>query len=146
MRTYSVKKNEIKRKWYVVDATNQPVGRLAAVIAQVLYGKNKPTFSYHVDVGDHVIVINAEKARLTGNSKRDELIYRHTGWPGGIKSVSRGKLLLTKPEMLIQKAVWGMMPKHKLGRAMFKKLKIYRGPEHPHEMQKPEVLEIGGAR
>ncbi|KAA0228437.1 MAG: 50S ribosomal protein L13 [Fimbriimonadales bacterium] len=143
MSTYSVKSKDIERKWYVVDATNQPVGRIAAAVAQVLRGKNKPTFAYNQDVGDHVIVINAEKARLTGNNKKDELIHHHTGWPGGLRAVSRGTLLESKPEKLIYRAVWGMLPKHRLGHEIIKKLKVYRGPDHPHAAQNPIDLNLG---
>ena len=143
MGTYSVKQEDIQRKWYVVDATGQPVGRIAAAVAQVLRGKHKPMFAYNADVGDHVIVINAAKAKLTGNGKSDELIYWHTGYPGGIKSVSRGKMLTTKPEKLIEKAVWGMLPKHRLGRKTFAKLTVYAGAEHPHTAQSPEPLAVG---
>lgn len=130
-------------KWYLVDATDIPVGRLAGAVAQVLRGKHKPTFAYNIDVGDHVIVINASKIRLSGNSKKDELVYHHTGYPGGIKSVSRGKLLETKPEKLVERAVWGMLPKHRLGRKTFAKLKVYAGAEHPHAAQNPEPLNVG---
>lgn len=143
MGTYAVKPKEIKRKWYVVDATNQPVGRLASAVARVLRGKHKPQFAYNADVGDHVIVINAEKAILTGN-KRDELVYWNSLYPGGLKSASRGKLLSANPERLIRKAVWGMLPKHKLGRQLYRKLRVYSGPEHPHAAQNPERLEVGG--
>lgn len=142
MNTYSVKPEDIKRKWYVVDATGQPVGRIAAAVAQVLRGKHKPMFAYNADVGDHVIVINAAQAKLTG-SKKDELVHWHTGYPGGIKSISREKLLETKPEKLIERAVWGMLPKHRLGRKVFAKLNVYAGPEHPHAAQNPEPLKIG---
>lgn len=131
-----------ERKWYVVDAANKPIGRVAAVVAQVLRGKHKPTFSYNEDCGDHVIVINAERALLKGNSKPNELIYRHSGYPGGIKSVSRGKLLKERPELLIERAVWGMLPKHRLGRKIYGKLKVYRGPDHPHGNHKPAPLEV----
>ncbi len=143
MKTYAVKQSDIERKWYVVDAAGQPVGRLAAKVAKILYGKHKPMFAYNADVGDYVIVINAEKAILTGN-KSEELVYWHTLHPGGIKSISRGKLLDKNPEKLLYRAIWGMLPKHKLGRSMIKKLHIYSGPEHPHEAQKPEPLNIGG--
>ena len=121
-RTTSYKPGDIERKWYVVDAAGIPVGRLAAQVSLVLRGKNKPNFVYNADCGDFVIVINADKAVLTGN-KSDEVIYWHTGWPGGLKNVARGKMLEEKPEMLIEKAVWGMMPKTKLAKAMVKKLK-----------------------
>ncbi|MBA3725678.1 MAG: 50S ribosomal protein L13 [Armatimonadetes bacterium] len=143
MSTYSVKPEDIQRKWYIVDATGHPIGRLAGAVAQVLRGKHKPMFAYNADVGDHVIVINAGKAKLTGKNKQDELVYWHTGYPGGIKSVSRGKLMKTHPERLIEKAVWGMLPKHKLGRATYAKLKVYAGEEHPHTAQMPESLKIG---
>lgn len=143
MSTYSVKPEDIQRKWYIVDATGHPVGRLAGAVAQVLRGKHKPMFAYNADVGDHVIVINAGKAKLTGKNKQDELVYWHTGYPGGIKSVSRGKLMKTHPERLIEKAVWGMLPKHKLGRATYAKLKVYASDEHPHTAQMPEPLKIG---
>lgn len=130
------------QKWYLVDATGIPVGRLAGAVAQVLRGKHKPTFAYNQDVGDHVIVINASKIKLSGNSKGDELVYHHTGYPGGIKSISRGKLLETKPEKLVERAVWGMLPKHRLGRKTFDKLKVYAGAEHPHAAQNPEPLKV----
>jgi large subunit ribosomal protein L13 len=140
-RTYSAKPNEIERKWFVVDATGVPVGRIAAQVAQILRGKHKPTFTYNQDCGDFVVIINTDRAVLTGN-KRDELIYWHSGWPDGLKNVSRGKMLDENSDKLVAKAVWGMMPKTKLGHAMFKKLKTYRGEEHPHEAQQPEVLKV----
>ncbi len=140
-RTYSQPKETIERKWYVVDATGIPVGRLAAQVAQVLRGKNKPTFTYNQDCGDFVVVINAERAVLTGN-KQDELIYWHSMWPGGLKSISRGRMQETNPTRLIEKAVWGMTSKSKLGHQIIKKLKVYAGPEHPHSAQMPELLDI----
>ncbi|MBL8049007.1 MAG: 50S ribosomal protein L13 [Chthonomonas sp.] len=140
-RTFSAKPAEIDRKWHIVDATGLPVGRIAAQVAQVLRGKHKPTFTYNQDCGDFVVIINADRAVLTG-SKRDELIYWHTMWPGGLRSVSRGKMLDEKADQLVAKAVWGMMPKTKLGRAMFKKLKVYTGSEHPHEAQQPTPLKV----
>lgn len=143
MGTYAVKPSDVKRKWFVVDATGQPVGRLACSVAQVLRGKNNPMFAYNADMGDHVIIINASKAILTGN-KRDELVYWHSMYPGGIKSISRGKLLDTNPERLIRKAVWGMLPKHRLGHSIIKKLEIYAGAEHPHAAQNPEPMKVGG--
>ncbi len=143
MGTYAVKHKEVERDWFIVDATNQPIGRLACSVAMVLRGKHKPTFAYNADVGDHVIVINAEKAILTGN-KKDELIYWHTLHPQGLRSVSRGKLLAEKPERLIYKAIWGMLPKHKLGQEVIKKLRVYRGSDHPHTGQNPKKLEVGG--
>ena len=140
-RTTSYKPGDIEHKWYVVDASGIPVGRLAAQVSLVLRGKNKPNFVYNADCGDFVIVINADKAVLTGG-KADEVIYWHTGWPGGLKNVARGKMLEEKPDMLIEKAVWGMMPKTKLGKAMVKKLKVYAGADHPHEAQSPEPLDV----
>lgn len=140
-RTYTPKGGSVDRKWYVVDAAGIPVGRLAGQVAQVLRGKNKPTFTYNVDCGDFVVIINAEKAVLTGN-KKDELIYWHTGWPGGLRNVSRGKLQETDPVQLVEKAIWGMTPKTKLGKQIFKKLKVYAGPDHPHAAQNPEPLNI----
>ena len=140
-RTTTVKAGTIERKWYIVDAAGIPVGRLAAQVAQVLRGKHKPTFAYNADVGDFVIVINADKVVLTGN-KQDELIYWHTMWPGGLRSVSRGKMLEEKPAKLVEKAIWGMIPKTKLGKQVYAKLKVYAGADHPHAAQNPEVLDI----
>jgi large subunit ribosomal protein L13 len=140
-RTYTNKAGSIEHKWFVVDAAGVPVGRLAAQVAQVLRGKNKPTFQYNCDCGDFVVIINAEKTVLTGN-KADELIYWHSGWPGGIKNVSRGDMLANDPVKMVEKAVWGMTPKTKLGKAIFKKLKVYAGSEHPHAAQNPLPLNI----
>ena len=140
-RTTTVKEGSVVRKWYVVDATGVPVGRLASQVAQVLRGKHKPTFAYNADCGDFVVVINAEKVELTGN-KKDELIYWHTGWPDGLRNVERGKLLEDNPERLVSKAIWGMIPKTKLGHKIFTKLKVYRGSEHPHAAQNPEPLKV----
>lgn len=140
-RTYTNKAGDIQRSWYVVDAAGVPVGRLAAQVAQVLRGKNKPTFQYNADCGDFVIIVNADKVVLSGN-KKDELIYWHTGWPGGLRNVSRGQLLDENPVRLVEKAVWGMCPKTKLGKALFKKLKVYAGPDHPHAGQNPQPLDI----
>ncbi|MBV6458900.1 MAG: 50S ribosomal protein L13 [Fimbriimonadaceae bacterium] len=141
-RTTTAKPDTIERKWHVVDATGQPVGRLAAQVAKILRGKHKPTFTYNQDCGDFVIVINAERAVLTGNHKADDLIYWHSGWPGGLKNVSRGKMLAERPEDLVTKAIWGMVPKTKLGKQIIKKLKVYRGSEHPHAAQQPQPLKI----
>lgn len=141
-RTTSVKEESIERKWYVVDAAGHSLGRLAGQVAQVLRGKHKPTFAYNADVGDFVVIINADKVVLTGN-KKDELIYWHTMWPGGLRNVSRGELLEENPVRLVEKAVWGMTPKTKLGHQIIKKLKVYAGPEHPHAAQNPEPLNIG---
>ncbi|MBN8690101.1 MAG: 50S ribosomal protein L13 [Armatimonadetes bacterium] len=141
-RTYSASKENIERNWHVVDATGVPVGRLAAQVAQVLRGKHKATFTYNQDCGDFVVIINADRAVLTG-TKGDELIYWHSGWPGGLKNVSRSKMLADNPEKLVSKAVWGMLPKTKLGHQIFTKLKVYSGPNHPHTAQDPKPLEIG---
>ncbi len=141
-RTYSAKPETVERKWHVVDATGIPVGRLASQVAQILRGKHKPTFSYHVDTGDFVVIVNADKVALTGG-KGKELLYWHTGWPGGIRNISREDLLEKNPVRLVEKAVWGMVPKGKLGRQIIKKLKVYAGPDHPHAAQLPTPLEIG---
>ena len=141
-RTYTAKPSTIERKWHVVDATGVPIGRLAAAVSQVLRGKHKPTFTYNMDCGDFVIVVNADKAVWTGNNKPDELLYWHTGWPGGLRNISRGDMLETKPEKLIEKVVWGMLPKTKLGKATFKKLKVYSGSDHPHAAQNPVAMEV----
>lgn len=140
-RTTTVKPGDIQPKWHVVDATNIPVGRLAAQVAQVIRGKHKPNFAYNADCGDFVIVINAGKAVLTGR-KGEELIYWHTMYPGGIRNVQRGTLLEENPVKLIEKAVWGMTPKTKLGHQIIKKLKVYAGDEHPHAAQNPTPLNI----
>lgn len=142
MKTYMAKAEEVKRKWYVVDAEGKTLGRMASQIASILRGKHKPTFTPNVDTGDFVIVINAEKVVLTGN-KLDEKLYRHHSlYPGGLKETPYRKILQTKPELAIEEAVRRMLPKGPLGRKMFKKLKVYRGPVHNHEAQKPEVLEL----
>jgi large subunit ribosomal protein L13 len=140
-RTTTVKEGSIDHKWYVVDAAGVPVGRLAGQVAQVLRGKHKPNFAYNADCGDFVIVINADKVVLTGN-KKDELIYWHTTWPGGLRSVSRGQQLETKPVKLVEKVIWGMMPKTLLGQKLFKRCKVYAGTDHPHAAQNPEPLKI----
>ena len=140
-RTTTHKKGTVQSTWHVVDATGIPVGRLAGQVAQIIRGKHKPDFQYNADCGDFVIIINAEKAVLTGN-KKDELVYWHTMWPGGLRNVSRGKMLELNPEKAIEKAVWGMTPKTKLGHQIIKKLKVYAGPTHPHEAQNPQPLSI----
>lgn len=144
MKTYMAKPNEVEQKWYIVDASGRTLGRLATEIATVLRGKNKPQFTPHVDTGDFVIVINAEKIVLTGKKLEQKMFYRHSGYPGGLKEIDYQTLLRTKPELAIEKAVKGMLPHNSLGRAINKKLKVYRGAEHPHAAQKPEVLEIKG--
>lgn len=142
MRTYTAKPNEIERKWFVVNAEGKSLGRLAAEVAKILRGKHKPIFTPHVDTGDHVIVLNADKITLTGTNKASELIYSHSGYPGGLKSVTRGKLLAERPERLLMIAVKGMLPHNKLGDSMLTKLRVYRGATHPHVAQKPEPLEF----
>lgn len=141
-RTTVVKESDIERKWYVVDAAGVPLGRLAAQVAQILRGKHKPMFAYNMDCGDFVIVVNADKVTLTGN-KEEELLHHHTGWPGGLRSITRGKMLADKPVKLVEKVIWGMTPKTRLGRQIIKKLKVYAGPDHPHQAQSPEPLKIG---
>jgi large subunit ribosomal protein L13 len=142
MRTYSAKAETVERDWYVVDATNKPVGRLASEIASRLRGKHKPVYTPHVDTGDYIVVVNAEKIGVTGNKRTGKMYYRHTGYPGGIKSISLEKLLVKAPERVIETAVKGMLPKGPLGRAMFKKLKVYAGPEHKHAAQQPKTLAL----
>ncbi|WP_280999978.1 50S ribosomal protein L13 [Marinitoga aeolica] len=141
-KSYLAKNEEVERKWYVVDAAGMSLGRLAAQVAKVLQGKHKPTYTPHVDTGDYVIVINAEKIVLTGKKLTQKKYYRHTGYPGGIKEQTAKDILEKYPERLIEKAVKGMLPKTTLGRHMFKKLKVYSGSNHPHEAQKPEKLEL----
>lgn len=138
------KPQEIERKWYVIDAADQTLGRLSTEAAAILRGKHKPIFTPHVDTGDHVIVINAEKVKLTGKKLQQKELIRHTGYPGGLKRISYGTLIKTKPEKIIEHAIKGMLPHNRLGNAMYKKLKVYRGPEHPHQAQKPEVYELKG--
>ena len=142
MATFSAKKNEIDRSWFLVDAQDKVLGRLATKIAAVLRGKHKPVFTPHIDTGDFVIVINAEKIHLTGTKLDNKMYYRHSGYPGGIKSISAGDLLEKKPEAVIQHAVRGMLPKNKLGRQQLKKLKVYSGTDHPHDSQMPQELKI----
>jgi len=142
MSTYSAKKGEIERSWYLVDAENKVLGRLATKIATVLRGKHKPVFTPHVDTGDFVIVINAEKVHLTGRKMENKLYYRHSGYPGGLKVTSAEEMLKKKPGNLIKLAVRGMLPKNKLGRKQINKLKVYSGSDHPHKAQMPELLKI----
>jgi large subunit ribosomal protein L13 len=142
MKTYSARESDVKKDWYVVDAKGKILGRLASEIARRLRGKHKPIYTPHVDTGDFVVVINADKIRLTGKKLTDKIYYRHSGYPGGIKSIAAGKLLKEKPERLIHIAVRGMLPKNSLGRRMLKKLKVYRGEEHPHSSQNPHILEL----
>ncbi|EOD01025.1 50S ribosomal protein L13 [Caldisalinibacter kiritimatiensis] len=142
MKSYIAKPNEVERKWYIVDAEGKTLGRLASEIAKILRGKHKPTYTPHVDCGDHVIVINAEKAVLTGKKLEQKLYRYHTGYPGGLREIPYKKLMAEKPELAIEAAVKGMLPKNKLGRKMMRKLRVYRGAEHNHDAQKPEVYEI----
>lgn len=143
MKTYSAKPGEVERRWYVVDADGKVLGRLASEIARVLRGKHKPQYTPHVDVGDFVVVVNAERIALTGKKLSDKWFRDHSGYPGGLKSIWYERLLETHPERAIERAVWGMLPKTRLGRKMVKKLKVYRGPDHPHAAQQPEPLDIG---
>ncbi|EPH98370.1 ribosomal protein L13 [Enterococcus faecalis 13-SD-W-01] len=140
--TYMAKSGEVERKWYVVDATDVPLGRLSTIVASVLRGKNKPTFTPHVDTGDFVIVINADQVKLTGKKATDKIYYRHSNFPGGLKSISAGELRAKNSRRLIETSVKGMLPKTTLGRKQFTKLNVYGGAEHPHAAQQPEVLDI----
>lgn len=140
MRTQSLKADQVERRWHVVDATDVPLGRLATRIATILRGKHRPTFTPHADTGDFVIVVNAEKIRLTGNKLNDKLYQRHSGIPGGFKAEPYRLLLARRPELAIEKAVRGMLPKTNLGRQLRGKLKVYAGPQHPHAAQKPQPL------
>jgi large subunit ribosomal protein L13 len=142
MKTFSAKPETVKRDWYVVDADGKTLGRMATEIARRLRDKHKPEYTPHVDTGDYIVVINAEKVKVTGNKSTDKMYYRHTGFPGGIKEISFEKLIDKKPEMVIEKAVKGMLPKNPLGRAMYRKLKVYAGPEHQHTAQQPQVLDV----
>lgn len=142
MKTYHAKPGEVEREWLVVDATDKVLGRLATEIAQILKGKRKPQYTPHVDTGDFVIVVNAEKVRLTGNKAESKVYYRHSGYIGGLKKVSYARMLAKHPERIIEKAVRGMLPKNTLGRAMGKKLKVYAGPDHPHAAQKPREITL----
>ncbi len=142
MRTYSPKPGDVERQWYVIDAADVVLGRLASQAAILLRGKHKPVYAPHVDTGDFVIIVNADKVALTGNKREQKMAYRHSGYPGGLRSVSYRELLAKNPQRAIEKAVKGMLPKNSLGRQMLKKLKVYAGPEHPHQAQKPVPFEI----
>lgn len=141
MKTYSAKAEEVKREWHLIDADSQTLGRLATQIATLLRGKHKPEYTPHVDTGDYVVVVNADKVQVTGNKAHDKVYYNHSGYPGGIKSINFEDLQATHPIRIIESAVRGMLPKNPLGRAMFSKLKIYAGSEHPHEAQQPQPIE-----
>lgn len=141
-RTFSAKKSEVEEKWWLVDAEGKVLGRMASEIARILRGKNKPIFTPHVDTGDFVIVINADKVRFTGNKLKGKVYYHHSGYIGGLKSITAEKLLEKKPTEVVRKAVKGMLPKNRIGRELLKKLKVYTGGEHPHQAQQPEILNI----
>lgn len=145
IRTYSPRASEIERQWFVVDATGQRLGVLASHIAVVLEGKHKPTFATHIDTGDHVIVLNAEKVDIGGSKTEQKVYSRHSGYPGGLRQETLGQLLARRPEEVIRRAVKGMLPRNKLGVQQLRKLKIYAGSEHPHEAQRPEPLPMGGS-
>jgi large subunit ribosomal protein L13 len=141
-KTYSTKPSDIERKWYVIDAKDETLGRLATKIAAILKGKHKAVYTPHMDVGDFVIVVNAEKVHVTGRKMEQKIYYRHSGYPGGLSEISLRDQLVKHPTRVVERAVWGMLPKNALGRQMFRKLKVYAGPEHPHSAQHPEVLEV----
>ena len=142
VRTYSPKPGDVQRQWHVIDAQDVVLGRLAVQTANLLRGKHKPTFAPHMDMGDFVVIVNAEKVALSGNKRDDKLAYRHSGYPGGLRSIPIGELLEKDARKAIEKAVWGMLPKNKLGRAMLKKLKVYSGADHPHTAQQPQPFQI----
>jgi large subunit ribosomal protein L13 len=150
MRTYSPRPQDVHQTWYVVDAQDVVLGRLATQVAHILRGKHKPIFVPHMDVGDHVIVVNAAKVRLTGTKTEQKTTYRHSGYPGGLKAVPWMRLLAERPEKLVEDAVKGMLPKNTVGRAQLRKLRVYAGPDHPHKAQQPKPLQIvsagGGTR
>jgi large subunit ribosomal protein L13 len=143
MKTYSPKAGEIERAWYVVDAEGAVLGRLASEVAQILRGKHKPTWAPHLDTGDHVIVVNASGVRLTGEKDQKKVYYSHSGYPGGLSEVEYERMARERPERVVERAIRGMLPKNRLGRQMLRKLSVYRGPDHPHEAQKPVVLKLG---
>ena len=142
MKTYSAKPETVKRDWYVVDATGKTLGRLASEVARRLRGKHKPEYTPHVDTGDYIIVVNADKVAVTGRKETDKVYHRHTGYIGNLKSITLGKLRDKAPERIIEQAVKGMLPKNPLGRAMYRKLKVYAGPDHPHAAQQPKPLDL----
>ena len=146
MRTYSPKSTDIQRAWHVVDADGMVLGRLSTEVASLLRGKHKPMFAPHMDTGDHVIVVNAAKVVMTSDKAGKKLAYRHSGYPGGLRSETYASQLATKPEEVVRRAIKGMLPKGSLGRSMIKKLKVHAGPTHPHSAQKPQTLELASAR
>jgi len=141
-KTYSTKPADVTREWLVVDATDLPLGRLASEVATILRGKHKPTFAPHLDAGDHVIVVNAEKVAVTSGKSESKIYYRHSGFPGGLREETFDRLLERRPEQIIERAVRGMIPKNRLGRQVLRKLKVYAGPDHPHEAQTPRAIEL----
>jgi large subunit ribosomal protein L13 len=142
VRTFSPKPGDINRAWHVIDASDIVLGRLASQSAQLLLGKHKPTYAPHMDTGDFVVIVNAEKIAVSGTKRDNKFVYRHSGFPGGLKQRSVGEMIEKHPDRLVEKAIKGMLPKNRLGRAMAKKLKVYAGPEHPHAAQKPAAFEI----
>jgi large subunit ribosomal protein L13 len=142
MSTYSAKLKDIEHDWYIIDASNKTLGRLASVIASHLRGKHKPEFTAHIDTGDYIIVINADKIKVTGNKESDKTYYHYSGYPGGLKTISFSSMMKKTPKRVLELAVKGMLPKGPLGRQMFRKLKVYVGPEYPHTAQNPQMLEI----
>ncbi|MDL4776261.1 MULTISPECIES: 50S ribosomal protein L13 [Thermomonosporaceae] len=142
MRTYTPKPADVQRQWHVIDATDVVLGRLASQVAQLLRGKHKPIYAPHLDTGDFVVIVNADKVALTGQKLEQKRAYRHSGYPGGLRSVAYGDLLAKNPERAVEKAIKGMLPKTSLGRKMFGKVKVYAGPEHPHQSQQPVPFEI----
>jgi large subunit ribosomal protein L13 len=144
LKTYHAKPGEVQREWLLIDATDLVLGRLSSEVAQILKGKRKPQYTPHVDTGDFVVIVNAEKIRLTGNKMNSKINYRHSGFPGGLKAETIARTLEKFPERVIERAVKGMLPKNTLGRAMRKKLKVYAGPEHPHQAQNPRLIKLEG--
>jgi len=142
VKTFSAKPHEVEREWFVIDAQGQTLGRLASRIVTILRGKHKPIYTPHVDCGDYVIVVNAEKINVTGQKLDQKIYYRHSGYPGGLKQITLRRQLQTHPERVLEAAVRGMLPKNRLGRKMFKKLKVYAGPDHPHQAQQPKPLQV----
>ncbi|HJP07107.1 MAG: 50S ribosomal protein L13 [Acidiferrobacteraceae bacterium] len=142
MKTFSANAQTVRREWYVVDATDKVLGRLASEVATRLRGKHKPEYTPHVDTGDHIVIVNADKVRVTGNKAQAKIYYRHSGYPGGLKEISLEEQLQRHPTRVIESAVKGMLPKNPLGRAMFSKLRVYAGPEHEHQAQQPKALEL----
>lgn len=142
MKTYAVKAGDIQRKWYVADAEGKVLGRFASEVAKILRGKHKPTYSTHLDTGDHVVVVNASKVVVTGKKAQQKHYYRHSGYPGGLKSITYEKLMKRKPESILEQAIEGMLPHNSLGRQMYRKLRVYAGPKHEQQSQKPEALDL----